>query len=47
VLPVLNREVYVLSIYAENEQLDMIIADRKAAKKFVEGLNDAKKKVGK
>ena len=44
---VLDREVYLLSIYAKNEQSDMTAADRKAAKKFVEGLKDAKKQAGK
>jgi hypothetical protein len=43
----LDREVYLLSIYAKNEQSDMTAADRKAAKKFVEGLKDAKKQAGK
>jgi 3'-phosphoadenosine 5'-phosphosulfate (PAPS) 3'-phosphatase len=37
----------MLSIYAKNEQSDMTAADRKAAKKFVEGLKDAKKQAGK
>ena len=41
-----DREVYLLSIYAKNEQSDMTAADRKAAKKFVEGLKDAKKQAG-
>jgi len=44
---VLDREVYLLSIYAKNGQSDMTAADRKAAKKFVEGLKDAKKQAGK
>jgi mRNA-degrading endonuclease RelE of RelBE toxin-antitoxin system len=44
---VLDREVYLLSIYAKNEQSDMTAADRKAAKKFVEGLKDARKQAGK
>jgi hypothetical protein len=43
----LDREVYLLSIYARNEQSDMTAADRKAAKKFVEGLKDARKQTGK
>lgn len=42
-----DREVYLLSIYAKNEQSNMTVADRKAAKKFVEGLKDAKKQAGK
>jgi len=44
---VLDPEVYLLSIYAKNDQSDMTPADRKAAKKFVEGLKDAKKQTGK
>jgi hypothetical protein len=40
---VLDPEVYLLSIYAKNDQSDMTAADRKAAKKFVQGLKDAKK----
>ena len=44
---VLDRAVYLLSIYAKNEQSGMTAADRKAAKKFVEGLKDAKKQAGK
>jgi hypothetical protein len=44
---VLNPEVYLLSIYAKNDQSDMTAADRKAAEKFVEGLKDAKKQAGK
>ena len=44
---VLDRRVYLLSIYAKNEQSDMTAADRKAAKKFVEGLKDARKQAGK
>jgi hypothetical protein len=43
----LDREVHLLSIYAKNEQSDMTAADRKAARKFVEGLKDAKKQAGK
>jgi mRNA-degrading endonuclease RelE of RelBE toxin-antitoxin system len=43
----LEAEVYLLSIYAKNDQSDMTAADRKAAKKFVEGLKDAKKQAGK
>lgn len=44
---ILEAEVYLLSIYAKNEQSDMTAADRKAARKFVEGLKDAKRKAGK
>jgi mRNA-degrading endonuclease RelE of RelBE toxin-antitoxin system len=44
---VADPEVYLLSIYAKNDQSDMTAADRKAAKKFVEGLKDAKKQAGK
>ena len=44
---VLDPEVYLLSIYAKNDQSDMTAADRKAAKNFVEGLRDAKKQAGK
>jgi plasmid stabilization system protein ParE len=40
-------EVYLLSIYAKNDQSDMTAADRKAAKKFVEALKDAKKQASK
>ncbi|MGB7762543.1 MAG: hypothetical protein WBL61_22100 [Bryobacteraceae bacterium] len=47
VVPVLGAEVYLLSIYAKNDQADMTAADRKAAKKFVEGLKDAKRQAGK
>ena len=43
----IDRRVYLLSIYAKNEQSDMTAADRKAAKKFVEGLRDAKRQAGK
>jgi hypothetical protein len=43
VVPVPDPEVYLLSIYAKNDQSDMTAADRKAAKKFVEDLKDAKK----
>ena len=42
----LTPEVYLLSIYAKNDQSDMTAADRKAAKKFVEGLKDAKEQAG-
>jgi hypothetical protein len=41
-----DPEVYLLSIYAKNDQRDMTAADRKAAKKFVEGLENAKKQAG-
>ena len=34
----------MLSIYAKNEQTDMTAADRKAARRFVEALKDAKGK---
>lgn len=43
----IDPEVYLLSIYAKNDQSDMTAADRKAAKKFVENLKDAKKQAGK
>jgi len=46
-MQVLDPEVYLLSIYAKNDQSDMTAADRKAAKKFVEDLKDAKKQAGK
>ena len=46
-MQVLEAEVYLLSIYAKNDQSDMTAADRKAAKKFVEGLKDVKKQAGK
>lgn len=46
-MQVSDPEVYLLSIYAKNDQSDMTAADRKAAKKFVEGLKDAKKQAGK
>jgi hypothetical protein len=39
-----DSEVYMLSIYAKNEQADMSAADRKAARRFVEALKDAKTK---
>jgi mRNA-degrading endonuclease RelE of RelBE toxin-antitoxin system len=38
-----DTEVYMLSVYSKNEQSDMTTADRKAAKKFVEALKNAKK----
>ena len=44
---VLDPEVYLLSIYAKNDQSDMTAADREAARKFVEGLKNAKKQAGK
>ena len=37
-----DGEVYMLSIYAKNEQADMTAADKKAARKFVEALKDAR-----
>ena len=37
-----DGEVYMLSIYAKNEQADMDAADKKAARRFVEALKDAK-----
>ena len=37
-------EVYMLAIYAKNERSDMSAADRKAARKFVEALKNAKGK---
>ena len=40
---VLDPEVYLLAIYAKSDQSDMTAADRKAAKKFVEGLKHAKR----
>ncbi len=45
-MQVSDPEVYLLSIYAKNDQSDMTAADRKTAKKFVEGLKDAKKQAG-
>ncbi len=39
-----DGEVYMLSIYTKNEQADMDAADKKAARKFVEALKDAKGK---
>jgi hypothetical protein len=47
-----NREAgigsgYLLSIYAKSDRSDMTAADRKAAKRFVAGLKDAKKQAGK
>ena len=44
---VLDPEVYLLSIYAKSDQSDMTAADRKAARKFVEGLKQAKKQADK
>ena len=44
---VINPEVYLLSIYAKNAQVDITPADRKEAKQFVEGLKDAKHQKGK
>jgi len=43
----LDPEVYLLSIYAKNDQSEMTAADRKATKKFVGGLKDAKKQADK
>jgi hypothetical protein len=37
-----DTEIYMLSIYAKNEQADMDAADKKAARKFVEALKNAK-----
>ena len=37
-------EIYMLSIYAKNEQADMNAADKKAARKFVEALKNAEGK---
>ncbi len=39
-----DGEVYMLSIYAKNEQADMTAADKRAARRFVEALKDAKGK---
>jgi hypothetical protein len=39
-----DSEIYMLSIYAKNEQADMSAADKKAARKFVEALRNAKDK---
>jgi hypothetical protein len=39
-----DGEIYMLSIYAKNEQADMTAADKKAARRFVEALKDAKGK---
>ena len=44
---VLDPEVYLLSMYAKSDQSDMTAADREVARKFVEGLKDAKKQAGK
>ena len=46
-MQVLDPEVYLLSMYAKSDQSDMTAADRKAAKKFVVGLKDAKKQASK
>ena len=46
VAPVWDAEVYLLSIYAKNDQSDMTAVDRKAARKFVEGLKNAKTEKG-
>jgi hypothetical protein len=37
-----DGEIYMLAIYAKNEQADMSAADKKAARKFVEALKNAK-----
>jgi hypothetical protein len=42
-----DTEVYMLYLYAKNEQADLDAAGRKAAKKFVEELKHAKEKRGK
>ena len=42
-----DNEVYMLYLYAKNEQADLDAAGRKAAKKFVEELKHAKEKRGK
>jgi len=39
-----DNEVYMLYVYAKNEQADMDAAGRKAAKKFVEDLKRVKEK---
>jgi hypothetical protein len=39
---VLDDEVYLLYLYAKNEQADLSATDRKAAKAFVEELKRAK-----
>lgn len=39
-----DNEVYMLYVYAKNEQPDLDAAERKAAKKFVEMVKDDKKK---
>lgn len=41
---VADNEVYMLYVYAKNEQADMDSAGRKAAKKFVEDLKRDKEK---
>jgi hypothetical protein len=46
-MQILDPEVYLLSIYAKSDQSDMTAADRKAARKFVEGLKHAKKQADK
>ena len=40
---VAGKTVYLLSVYAKNEQSDMTAADRKAVKRFVEGLKNVQK----
>ena len=42
-----DNEVYMLYLYAKNEQADLDAAGLKAAKKFVEQLKHAKEKRGK
>src|ERR1035438_10401797 len=42
-----DNEVYMLYLYAKNEQADLDAAGRKAAKKFVEELKHAKENRGK
>lgn len=42
-----DNEVYMLYLYAKNEQADLDAAGRKAAKKFVEELKHAKEQRGK
>jgi len=39
-----DHEVYLIFVYAKNEQEDLDAAGRKAAKKFVEGVKRAKTK---
>jgi hypothetical protein len=37
-----DGEIYMLAIYAKNDQADMSAADKRAARKFVEMLKNAK-----